>query len=96
MQTSVLLMQNIRTFDAKHPYFCPQKSDVLQLPDHCIFPLKKKFLKKNYISYTHTPNFQCLLVVSGVGLGVGLDVGLRFPVQDISFPVQNSAKKTGK
>ena len=31
------------------------------------FLFKKKFLKKNYISYTHTPNFQCLLVVSGVG-----------------------------
>ena len=82
-------MQNIRTFAHRSPMFCNSRTIVS-------FLFKKKFLKKNYISYTHTPNFQCLLVVSGVGLGVGLDVGLRFPVQDISFPVQNSAKKTGK
>ena len=32
-----------------------------------------KVFEKNYISYTHTPNIKCLLVFSGVGLGVGLD-----------------------
>ena len=31
-KTSDFFEVNIRTFDAKHPYFCPKKSDVLQLP----------------------------------------------------------------
>ena len=31
-KTSDFFEANIRTFDAKHPYFCPKKSDVLLLP----------------------------------------------------------------
>ena len=29
-KTSDFFEANIRTFDAKHPYFCPKKSDVFR------------------------------------------------------------------
>ena len=35
-KTSDFFDENIRTFEAKHPYFCPKKSDVLLLPDRCL------------------------------------------------------------
>ena len=45
-KTSDFFDENIRTFEAKHPYFCPKKSDVLHLPDRYIAfslpPLYKK------------------------------------------------------
>ena len=66
MQTSVLSMQNIGTFAQRSPMFCNSRTVVSLLSE-------KKVFKKNYISYTHTPNIKCLLVFSGVGLGVGLD-----------------------
>ena len=66
MQTSVLSMQNIRTFAQRSPMFCNSRTVVSLLSE-------KKVFEKNYISYTHTPNIKCLLVFSGVGLGVGLD-----------------------
>ena len=51
-KTSDFFDGNIRTFDAKHPYFVPKKSDVLQLPDRMsFFFLQIKFLKHSYISY---------------------------------------------
>ena len=34
MKTSDFFRANLRTFDAKHPYFCPKKSDVLLLPEN--------------------------------------------------------------
>ena len=54
-KTSDFFEANIRTFDAKHPYFCPKKSDVLQLPALHLYSLKKNFWKKTYISYTKNP-----------------------------------------
>ena len=42
-KTSDFFEVNIRTFDAKHPYFCPKKSDVLQLPALHLSSLKKNF-----------------------------------------------------
>ena len=52
IKTSDFFDGNIRTFDAKHPYFVPKKSDVLQLPDRMsFFFLQIKFLKHSYISY---------------------------------------------
>ena len=52
IKTSDFFDGNIRTFDAKHPYFVPKKSDVLQLPDRIsFFFLQIKFLKHSYISY---------------------------------------------
>ena len=38
-ETSDFFEENIRTFDVKHPYFCPKKSDVLQLPDTIVLHL---------------------------------------------------------
>ena len=35
-KTSDFFDENIRTFEAKHPYFCLKKSDVLHFPDRCI------------------------------------------------------------
>ena len=75
-KTSDFFDGNIRTFEAKHPYFCPKKSDVLLFPDRYIAfslppPLQKKFLKISYISYTTTPDALYLLMISGEGLGVG-------------------------
>ena len=72
MKTSVLLRQNIRTFEAKPPYFWPKKSDVLHLPDRYIAvslspSLQKKFLKISYISYTTAPDALYLLTISGEG-----------------------------
>ena len=60
-KTSDFFDGNIRTFEAKHPYFCPKKSDVLLFPDRYIAfslppPLQKKFLKISYISYARRRN----------------------------------------
>ena len=65
MQTSVLSMQNIRTFAQRSPMFCNSRTVVSLLSE-------KSFLEKNCISYTPTSNIQFLQAVSGVGLGVGL------------------------
>ena len=40
MKTSDFFEGNIRTFDAKHPYFQSKQSDVLQLPDRRLSPPK--------------------------------------------------------
>ena len=45
MKTSDFFEGNIRTFDAKHPYFQSKKSDVLQLPDRRLSPPKIFFQK---------------------------------------------------
>ena len=70
-KTSDFFDENIRTFEAKLPYFCPKKSDVLHLPDRYIAfslpPYKKKFLKISYISYTTAQDVQYLLIISGEG-----------------------------
>ena len=42
IKTSDFFDENIRTSDAKHPYFCPKKSDVLLFPDHSLSLLYKK------------------------------------------------------
>ena len=41
-KTSDFFDENIRTFGAKHPYFVPKKSDVLQPLDHNLSLLYKK------------------------------------------------------
>ena len=41
-KTSDFFDENIRTLEAKHPYFCPKKSDVLLLPDNCLSLLSTK------------------------------------------------------
>ena len=72
IKTSDFFDENIRTSDAKHPYFCPKKSDVLLFPDrYTAFPLppslQKKFLKISYISYTTARDALYLLAISGEG-----------------------------
>ena len=59
-QTSVLSMQNIRTFALKHPYFYPKKSDVLQLPDRRLSPPLKKVFPKSPTFPTPTPKTSCI------------------------------------
>ena len=46
LKTSDFFEGNIRTFDAKHPYFQSKKSVVLQLPDRRLSPPKIFFSKK--------------------------------------------------
>ena len=46
-KTSDFFEENIRTFDVKHPYFCPKKSDVLHLPDRYPSPSTKKVFGKS-------------------------------------------------
>ena len=41
--------------------------------------LKKKFLRKTYISYTTCGKYQYILVISGEGLGVGFSMGVGYP-----------------
>ncbi len=72
IKTSDFFDENIRTFEAKHPYFCLKKSDVLLFPDrYTAFSLpsslQKKFLKISYISYTTARDALCLLTISGEG-----------------------------
>ena len=72
IKTSDFFDENIRTFEAKHPYFCPKKSDVLLFPDrYTAFSLpsslQKKFLKISYISYTTARDALYLLTISGEG-----------------------------
>ena len=51
--TSDFSDENIRTFEAKPPYLCSKKSDVLRLPEcRLSLLLQKKFLKNTCISYT--------------------------------------------
>ena len=48
-KTSDFFDENIRTFEAKHPYFCPKKSDVLLLPDRSTaFSLPSPLYKKSF------------------------------------------------
>ena len=60
IETSALLMQNIRTFYQRSPMFCNFRKGVS-------LPYKKKFKKNSYISYTKEPNILCLLILSGEG-----------------------------
>ena len=62
METSVLLMQNIRAFHLRSPMFCNFRA-VTSLP-------YKKGKKISYIFYTITQNILYLLTISGEGLGV--------------------------
>ena len=63
METSVLLVQNIRAFHQRSPMFCNFRA-VTSLP------CKKKGKKISYIFYTITQNILYLLTISGEGLGV--------------------------
>ena len=68
IKTSGFFDENIRSFGAKHPYFCPKKSDVLLFPDcNLALPQQKKFLKISYISYTTAWDALYLLEISGEG-----------------------------
>ena len=71
IKTSDFFDENIRTSEAKHPYFCPKKSDVLLFPDRYtaspLPSLQKKFLKISYISYTTARDALYLLTISGEG-----------------------------
>ena len=55
-KTSDFFDENIRTFEAKHPYFCPKKSDVLLLPDRStafsLSPSTKKVFE-NLLHFLH-------------------------------------------
>ncbi|MCI7779618.1 MAG: hypothetical protein MR517_00880 [Bacteroidales bacterium] len=53
-ETSDFFNGNIRTFEAKHPYFCPKKSDVLLFPDRYIaFSLPPPSTKKVFENLLH-------------------------------------------
>ena len=55
-KTSDFFDENIRTFEAKHPYFCPKKSDVLHLPDRYIassLPPSTKKVLENLLHFLH-------------------------------------------
>ena len=67
LKTSDFFEGNIRTFDAKHPYFQSKKSDVLQLPDRRLSPPKIFFPKISYTSYTRAPKPLFLQGISGEG-----------------------------
>ena len=70
-KTSDFFDANIRTFEAKHPYFYSKKSDVFPFPNRWLAlpcpSLQKKFLKISYISYTTAPDALYLLTISGEG-----------------------------
>ena len=54
IKTSDFFDENIRTFEAKHPYFCPKKSDVLHLPDcRLALPLSTKKVFENLLHFLH-------------------------------------------
>ena len=65
IKTSDFFDENIRTFGAKHPYFCPKTSDVLHLPvGRLALPSTKKvfenllhFLHQNTKGLLFTDNF---------------------------------------
>ena len=67
LKTSDFFEGNIRTFDAKHPYFQSKKSVVLQLPDRRLSPPKIFFPKISYTSYTRAPKPLFLQGISGEG-----------------------------
>ena len=55
-KTSDFFDENIRTFEAKHPYFCPKKSDVLLFPDRYIaftLPPSTKKVFENLLHFLH-------------------------------------------
>ena len=64
-KTSDFFEVNIRTFDAKHPYFCPKKSDVLQLPQCSISSLLKKFFE-NILHFLHHKG-KCIVITDDFG-----------------------------
>ena len=45
--------ENIRTFEAKHPYFRPKKSDVLHFPEHCLALRSTKKVFENLLHFLH-------------------------------------------
>ena len=56
IKTSDFFDENIRTSDAKHPYFCPKKSDVLLFLDrYTAFPpsLPTKKVFENLLHFLH-------------------------------------------
>ena len=52
-KTSDFFDENIRTFEAKHPYFLPKKSDVLHLPDHRLALPSTKKVFENLLHFLH-------------------------------------------
>ena len=89
-KTSDFFEANIRTFDAKHPYFCPKKSDVLQIPDRCISPLRKKFLKKN-LHFLH-PYLKHPAFTGSFGCRIGCRI-VFFGCRIVHFPYKTAQKK---
>ena len=52
--------------------------------------LKKKFLRKTYISYTTCGKYQYILVISGEGLGEGFSMGVGLSYTICSFTVSKA------
>ena len=52
-KTSDFFDENIRTFGAKHPYFVPKKSDVLQPLDHNLSLSSTKKVFENLLHFLH-------------------------------------------
>ena len=52
-KTSGFFDANIRTFEAKHPYFYPKKSDVLLFPDRRLALLSTKKVFENLLHFLH-------------------------------------------
>ena len=83
-KTSDFFEANIRTFDAKPPYFCPKKSDVLQLPQCSISSLQKKFWK-NILHFLH----QCPklpVIIGDFGCRIGCRMRCRIALQGVGTP----------
>ena len=53
IKTSDFFDENIRTFGAKHPYFVPKKSDVLQPLDHNLSLSSTKKVFENLLHFLH-------------------------------------------
>ena len=52
-KTSDFFEANLRTFNAKPPYFLSKKSDVLHFPDHRISPPSTKKVFENLLHFLH-------------------------------------------
>ena len=66
-KTSDFFDGNIRTFEAKHPYFCPKKSDVLHLPGcRLALPLSTKKVFENLLHFLHH-GIRCPVFTDGFG-----------------------------
>ena len=72
-KTSDFFDGNIRTFEAKHPYFCPKKSDVLLFPDRYIafsLPPSTKKVFENLLHFLHH-NPRCPVFTNDFGWRIG-------------------------